>query len=62
MIHASNFQSLRHFRMLKDFSTSGRLWIPLLDAADEEFSWMAAHVPESAKGFMCSVRLRRPIV
>ena len=25
MIHASNFTSLRHFRMLKDFSVAGRL-------------------------------------
>ena len=52
-IHASNFQSLRHLRMLKDLSTSGRLWIPLLDAADEEFSWMVSHMPENTKDFMC---------
>ena len=53
MIHASNFKSLRHFRMLKDLSVAGRLWIPLLDAADEEFSYVVARMPENAKEFMC---------
>jgi len=52
-IHASNFHSLRHLRMLKDFSVAGRIWIPLLDAADEEFSWVVSHMPESSKEFMC---------
>ena len=49
MIHALNFHSLRHLRMLKDFSTSGRLWMPVLDAADEEFSWMVSHLPQNTK-------------
>ena len=53
VIHASNFQSLRHLRMLKDFSTSGSLWMPLLDAADEEFSWLVSQMPENSKDFMC---------
>eukprot|EP00977_Amphora_coffeiformis_P027489 scaffold34615_cov180-Amphora_coffeaeformis.AAC.11 len=52
MIHALNFHSLRHLRMLKDFSTSGRLWIPVLDAADEEFSWMVSHLPQNTKDIM----------
>lgn len=52
MIHALNFHSLRHLRMLKDFSTSGRLWMPVLDAADEEFSWMVSHLSPSTKEIM----------
>ena len=52
-IHASNFHSLRHLRMLKDFSVAGRIWIPLLDAADEEFSWVVSQLPEQSKEFMC---------
>ena len=51
-IHASNFHSLRHFRMLKDFTIAGRLWMPLLDAADAEFSWVVSRMPENAKEFM----------
>ena len=51
-IHASNFHSLRHLRLLKDFSVAGRLWMPLLDAADEEFSWVASRMPENTKDFM----------
>lgn len=52
-IHASNFHSLRHLRMLKDFSVAGRIWIPLLDAADEEFSWLTSKMPENSKTLMC---------
>lgn len=54
-IHASNFRSLRHLRMLKDFSVAGRIWIPLLDAADEEFSWIVSRLPENSKEFMCPI-------
>jgi len=39
--------------MLKDFSVAGRIWIPLLDAADEEFSWVVSQLPEQSKEFMC---------
>jgi hypothetical protein len=52
-IHASNFHSFRHLRMLKDFSVAGKIWIPLLDAADEEFAWVVAQLPENSKEFMC---------
>lgn len=53
LIHASNFHSLRQLRMLKDFSIAGRIWIPLLDAADEEFSWVVSRMPETSKEIMC---------
>ena len=46
-IHASNFQTLRQFRMLKDFTIAGKLWIPLLDAAHAEFSWMVSRISNS---------------
>lgn len=52
-IHASNFKSLRHLRLLKDLSVAGTLWIPLLDAADEEFSYVVSKLPDNAKEFMC---------
>ena len=51
-IHSSNFKSLRHFRMLKDFTVAGKLWIPLLDAADAEFSWLVSQLPENTKDLM----------
>jgi hypothetical protein len=54
-IHASNFHSLRHLRMLKDFSVAGRIWIPLVDAADEEFSSVGAGLSENSKEFMCPI-------
>ena len=52
-IYSSNYKSLRHLRTLKDLSVSGRLWIPLLDAADEELSYVVSRMPENAKEFMC---------
>ena len=52
-IHASNFHTLRRFRMLKDFTIAGKMWIPLLDAADAEFSYMVSRMPENAKDLMC---------
>ena len=51
-IHASNFHTLRQFRMLKDFTIAGKLWIPLLDAADAEFSWAVSRIPENAQDLM----------
>jgi hypothetical protein len=52
-IHAANFHSLRHLRLLKDFSVSGNIWMPILNAADEELSWLVSKMPEQSKGFMC---------
>jgi hypothetical protein len=51
-IHAANFHTLRHLRMLKYFPISGRIWIPLLDAADEEFSYLVSKLPENSKEYM----------
>ena len=54
-IHCSNFQSLRQFRMLKDFTIAGKLWIPLLDAADEEFSWAVSKLPINAQEYLSPI-------
>ena len=54
-IHCSNFQTLRRFRLLKDFTIAGKLWIPLLDAADEEFSWAVSKLPENAKDYLSPI-------
>ncbi len=54
-IHAATFHSLRHLRILKDFSVSGRIWMPLLDAADEELSWFVSTLPDNSKGIMLPV-------
>lgn len=51
-IHSSNFHTLRQFRMLKDFTIAGKFWMPLLDAADAEFSWVVSRMPENAKDYM----------
>jgi len=51
-IHASNFKSLRHLRILKNLPVAGRMWVPLLDAADEELSYVVSQMPENAKEFI----------
>mmetsp|Transcript_6663 Transcript_6663/g.16239 ORF Transcript_6663/g.16239 Transcript_6663/m.16239 type:complete len:905 (+) Transcript_6663:2-2716(+) len=54
-IHCSNFQSLRQFRMLKDFTIAGKLWIPIFDAADEEFSWAVSKLPINAQEYLSPI-------
>ena len=51
-IHASNMTSIRQLRMLKDFTISGKLWIPMLDAADQEFSWVVSKMPDKSHSIM----------
>jgi hypothetical protein len=51
-IHSSSFQTLRQFRLLKNFTIAGKLWIPLLDAADEEISSMVSTLPDNAKEYL----------
>ncbi len=54
-IHCANFQSIRRFRMLKDFTVAGKLWLPLLDAADEEFSWAVSKLPVNAQEYLSPI-------
>ena len=51
-IHASNFQTLRHLRLLRDMTVSSAIWKPVLDAADAEFSWAVSRMPDNTKEFM----------
>ncbi len=51
-IHASNMTTIRHLRMLKDFTISGKLWIPMLDAADQEFAWIVSKLTDKSKSIM----------
>lgn len=51
-IHASNFQSLRQLRMLKDFTVAGKLWLPILDAANDELHFVVSNMPEAARDLM----------
>lgn len=44
-IHASGIHTLRQLRMFKDFTIAGKLWIPMLDAADEELAWAVTKIP-----------------
>jgi hypothetical protein len=54
-IHATNFHTLRQFRMLKNFTLAGKFWMPLLDAADAEFSFMVSKMPSSAQEYMVPI-------
>ena len=38
--------------MLKDFTIAGKFWIPLLDAADEEFIGAVSKLPDNAKEYL----------
>jgi hypothetical protein len=38
--------------MLKDFTIAGKLWIPILDAANEELNWAVLSMPENARDLM----------
>jgi len=48
-IHASNFTSLRQLRMLKDFTIAGKLWLPILDAANDELHFAVSNMPVNAR-------------
>uniref|UniRef100_A0A7S2A1I7 Uncharacterized protein n=1 Tax=Ditylum brightwellii TaxID=49249 RepID=A0A7S2A1I7_9STRA len=50
-IYASQFHTLRHLRMLNNRAITGKLWKPLLDAADEEFAWAVSRMPKNTKVF-----------
>ena len=46
-IYASIFTSFHHLRLLGNISIAGKLWMPLLDAADEEFVWAVSNMPDN---------------
>ena len=51
-IYSWNFRSFRHLRILNNMAISGKLWAPVLDAADEEFTWAVSRAPESTQTYI----------
>lgn len=51
-IYCWNFRTLRHLRILSNMSLVGRLWSPVLDAADEEFSWATSMSPVQTQEYI----------
>ena len=51
-ICAFNFHSFRHLRIFNNMAIAGKLWKPLIDAADEEFAWAVSRMPENAKEYV----------
>jgi len=51
-VYASSFHTFRHVLMLKNMSVTGKLWMPLLDAADEELAWAVSRMPEQTKEYL----------
>jgi len=50
--YSSTFYSFRHIVMLKNVYVVGKLWIPLLDAANEELAWAVTRMPHNTKEFL----------
>jgi hypothetical protein len=48
----SNFRSMRDMRTLNNMAIVGRLWATILDACDEELSFVMSEIPESQKYFL----------
>jgi hypothetical protein len=44
-IYSWTFRTFRHLRILNNIAIVGNLWAPILDAADEEFSWAVSRTP-----------------
>mmetsp|Transcript_741 Transcript_741/g.870 ORF Transcript_741/g.870 Transcript_741/m.870 type:complete len:1995 (-) Transcript_741:61-6045(-) len=51
-IYSWNFRSFRHLRLLNNMAIAGNLWAPVLDAADEEFSWAVSRTPSTTRCYV----------
>jgi len=51
-IYAWNFKSMRHLRTLNNMSIAGKLWETVLDAIDEELTFVTSEIPEQTKYFI----------
>ena len=51
-IHAFNFRSLRHLRTLNNMTIAGKLWETVLDAIDEELTFVTSELPDQTKYFI----------
>jgi hypothetical protein len=54
-IYSWNFRTLRHLRILNNMAISGVLWAPVLDAADEEFTWAVSRTPSATRDYIVPV-------
>ena len=54
-IYSWNFRTLRHLRILNNMAISGGLWAPVLDAADEEFTWAVSRTPAATRDYVVPV-------
>jgi len=50
-IYSWNFRTLRHLRILNNMAICGKLWDPVLDAANEEFSWAVSRAPPNTQTY-----------
>ncbi|KAL3796710.1 hypothetical protein HJC23_010010 [Cyclotella cryptica] len=51
-IHAFNFRSLRYLRTLNNMAVAGKLWETVLDAIDEELTFVTSELPDQTKYFV----------
>jgi hypothetical protein len=51
-IYAFNFESLRYLRTLNNMAVSAKLWKTILDAIDEELTFILSEVPDQTKYFV----------
>jgi hypothetical protein len=51
-IYCWNLRTLRHLRLLSNMSLVGRIWSPVLDAADEEFAWATSMSPVQTQDYI----------
>lgn len=51
-IFAFNFHTFRHLRLFSNLSITEKLWTPILDAADYEFSQAVSSMPKETKDFI----------
>ncbi len=54
-IYSWNFRTLRHLRIFNNMAISGGLWAPVLDAADEEFTWAVSRTPSATRDYIVPI-------
>lgn len=51
-IYSWNFRTFRYLRLFNNMAITGTLWAPVLDAADEEFTWAVSRSPKESQEFI----------
>ncbi len=54
-IYCWNFRTLRYLRIFNNMAIVGNLWAPVLDAADEEFSWAVSRSPQASQQYIAPI-------